>query len=732
MLARSEYYRHITTRNPLGGPLDKVFLFKTEAAFYDKAGGGDGPCNGNSIVPIAPYISDVKFSNSIYIAKDLNTITLETTFMYNKNSHKAGIFPSTKMAVGDKLTVIGSGATDENKVFTVTSFERNTAGVEFAKVWPTPSTASDMAKLRIEGNNGTHFTRSHGSLKVFRQEVVEIVLSAPGGADATALDTGYWRIGVNGEQTELLNPQATKVDVAAAISKLNGVTGLVTVAAPVQSSTTPGTNDHVYSVTFTEMEGDVGHVTATAEPGNELSDGGVAASLYVEKVSDAHVLYDPNTEDEEADLLADDVAPGTVINITSSEVVEFIVRGTDGDVADAKYTFTYMGVEAEACTQGNNDCTTALKKLPGLQTVTAPVAGSAGADTTATVGDELYVVTVTLPKGVDGSKLTCRVTFQDSNPTDITSSLYLYTHRHRNNNGRSFTVLKARENRIAALSDTNSLTATHSKTDLNMDLVIGHDSDVYVTGGIVAANTVALHNTPFIRVTPAQGAIKHTVGTTTSQETNVGEAKVQRGQVYTLSGGATTKFAGVLDMELGDNGNKIVPTYCLQNCLLYTDGASITPSATANKLQVLSQDVIVFDGGETRTNTVFGSSDTFHTIPSGASAANSGDIAAAGKMAQYASAGATNSDAYSNAYIGMGGDELYLDSVPDALYSSSAIAMDIEYTGPSGSCSVSEVTKGSKESAVCSNRGVCDYETGTCVCAEGFTKEACSEQSVLV
>merc|ERR1711968_404098 len=142
MLARSEYYRYETARNPSGGPADKVFLFKTGAAFYDTTSGSDA-CAGNTIVPIAPYISDVKFSNSIYIAKDLNTITLETTFIYNKHTHKAGIFPSTKMAVGDKLTVMGSGATDENKVFTVTSFERNTAGVEFAKVWPAPSTASD-------------------------------------------------------------------------------------------------------------------------------------------------------------------------------------------------------------------------------------------------------------------------------------------------------------------------------------------------------------------------------------------------------------------------------------------------------------------------------------------------------------------------------------------------------------------------------------------------------------
>merc|ERR1711968_45016 len=365
MLARSEYYRYETARNPSGGPADKVFLFKTGAAFYDTTSGSDA-CAGNTIVPIAPYISDVKFSNSIYITKDLNTITLETTFMYNKHTHKAGIFPSTKMAVGDKLTVMDSGATDYNKVFTVTSFERNTAGVEFAKVWPAPSTASDMAKLRIEGNNGTHFARSHGNLNVFRQEVVEIVLSAPAGA-ATTVTEGYWRIGVNGEQTELLNPQATGTDVAAAVSKLTGVTGLVTVNLLRADSTSPASEDldgdtnkdNKYTITFTEHEGDVGHVTATAEPQNLLRDAdGNNGLLYVEKVSDGYVFYDPSTKDEEVDMLSDDVAVGTVINVTSSEVVEFVVLEQDGahhsaaggTAADSTFTFTYNGEESTTCT----------------------------------------------------------------------------------------------------------------------------------------------------------------------------------------------------------------------------------------------------------------------------------------------------------------------------------------------------------------------------------------------
>jgi len=36
------------------------------------------------------------------------------------------------------------------------------------------------------------------------------------------------------------------------------------------------------------------------------------------------------------------------------------------------------------------------------------------------------------------------------------------------------------------------------------------------------------------------------------------------------------------------------------------------------------------------------------------------------------------------------------------------------------------------ESAECSNRGLCDRETGVCTCAEGYTRHDCSVQTVLV
>jgi len=81
------------------------------------------------------------------------------------------------------------------------------------------------------------------------------------------------------------------------------------------------------------------------------------------------------------------------------------------------------------------------------------------------------------------------------------------------------------------------------------------------------------------------------------------------------------------------------------------------------------------------------------------------------------------------AYIGKGYDKLTVTPLPDAMEKQK---ITIQYTGPSAGCDVTEVDRGTHESAECSGRGNCDHATGTCVCDAGYTLEACSEQTVLV
>jgi hypothetical protein len=76
---------------------------------------------------------------------------------------------------------------------------------------------------------------------------------------------------------------------------------------------------------------------------------------------------------------------------------------------------------------------------------------------------------------------------------------------------------------------------------------------------------------------------------------------------------------------------------------------------------------------------------------------------------------------------------IILDSMPDTLAAATTGAnVELHVTGPTGSCSVSESVKGTKESSVCSNRGNCDGGSALCVCHEGYSGEACETQTVLV
>jgi len=47
-------------------------------------------------------------------------------------------------------------------------------------------------------------------------------------------------------------------------------------------------------------------------------------------------------------------------------------------------------------------------------------------------------------------------------------------------------------------------------------------------------------------------------------------------------------------------------------------------------------------------------------------------------------------------------------------------------------CEVEETVKGTSENAECSNRGLCDGQTGLCTCFSGYTGEDCSVQTVMV
>jgi hypothetical protein len=402
-------------------------------------------------------------------------------------------------------------------------------------------------------------------------------------------------------------------------------------------------------------------------------------------------------------------------------------------------TFSYNGIDSETCqiiqnfdeaattrVAASTDCETKLQKVPGLSGASIAIRLTNGITSMGSGADgvDLISIAVTLPKGVDGSGLTASLTgsiLASSQSNPLSGNEYLYRKHWRNNNGRSFTVTKTRENRIAAAT---AVTGNAGPNNNKFSLTIG--SDVHAMD-VLANEMVGVHNIPATRVSKANSEILSVSGTS--------DVTVFEDQVYTLDGTSDCLLITFEDgVNQGDSDdNKHVRAHRLSG--VCADGSVKVLSTSGKDASTSGTTTLTAGSAEsTPSNRATGASDTFFkSVGSSVSTSNTGDFAFT-DSARAADAVTADSTylAYANAYYGTGGDMLVVDSRPDAIRGGGAIEMDITYSGPSGSCSVEEVTKGSKESAVCSNRGVCDYETGTCVCAEGFMKEACSEQSVLV
>lgn len=74
------------------------------------------------------------------------------------------------------------------------------------------------------------------------------------------------------------------------------------------------------------------------------------------------------------------------------------------------------------------------------------------------------------------------------------------------------------------------------------------------------------------------------------------------------------------------------------------------------------------------------------------------------------------------------------DSVVDEVLDNSLVPDIVQELKASdaSSCIVSENTKGTKESDICSSRGTCDTETGLCECYTGYTGENCDSQNAQI
>jgi hypothetical protein len=109
---------------------------------------------------------------------------------------------------------------------------------------------------------------------------------------------------------------------------------------------------------------------------------------------------------------------------------------------------------------------------------------------------------------------------------------------------------------------------------------------------------------------------------------------------------------------------------------------------------------------------------------------SSGTLGATGSITDDTTALTTDAD-YS-AYVGVG-DRLTVGSQIFTIeaISGASITTTSKSVGDETASTVKLNLDGTTESAECSNRGLCDYETGTCVCFQGYTGDDCGTQSTL-
>jgi hypothetical protein len=352
--------------------------------------------------------------------KAFPTATSQNTGEYFAVGSTIEVLPTTwdRTNRDDDITV----SDNAYRTFKVLSHVSNVHGQTFAKLDSTPTTASGANyALKVTTHNSTVTTRTSVTLNAAQGEVQEIWAMADFRGAAHADD--QYRIYINAnkpnvEFTEILTGASTNAQVAEAINSFSALSGPVTV--------TGAADLNKISISFSAIDGDVPQLTI-----DKLADGGSSNTMSTETTKQGWSFF----AGQSARL--ENVAPGSRINITSSEVVTFsisawtvgnLVFSYDGTVAGAPHIVGEATQTAKVLA-----AITSIKDAKGASKLTA---GSGLACTTASATS----IVVTMPAGADGSKLelvpTSGTDTAGALPALVTKSVA------KNNNGKSFKVLR--------------------------------------------------------------------------------------------------------------------------------------------------------------------------------------------------------------------------------------------------------------------------------------------------
>lgn len=392
----------------------------------------------NSLTNLAVSTADIGLANGFLGA---NWPTTGTKEAYVKIDHSKDLPTQTSLntehyfAVGSEIEVLAttwdnadidadstSTVPNQYRSFRVLSHVKNTFGHKFAKLDSTPTTdSSTNYALKVTTHNSTITKRKNIDVNGVQNEIQQIL--ALQGTTAKIDDDDTFRIYINAQKgnvefTEVLNSASSVGEIAEAINAFTALSGPVTVTKDVATVAE-------WQVTFAAIDGDVPELSVVSVV--DVTTGGTNAAN----------TYEVNTLVEGWSFFAgslarlENVQPGSVINITSKEVVKFtitswtagsVVFAYDGTVASAGLAFASPAItEAQVVA-----AISSIKDEKGATKITV----TADSPTTS-------IITVTMPEGADGSKL--ELLKADATLTGIKKSV------SRNNNGRSFKVVRVEQ-----------------------------------------------------------------------------------------------------------------------------------------------------------------------------------------------------------------------------------------------------------------------------------------------
>jgi len=375
--------------------------------------------------------------------------------------------------------------------FKVLSHVKNVHGQTFAKLDSVPVTASSTNyALKVTTHNSTVTTRTGITINAHTQEQQEILSLDSSNKQA---GTFTYRIYVNAnkpnvEFTEILADGSTPEAIAEAINSLDALSGPVTV-------TRAAATDKI-KVDFAEIDGDVPQLT-------------------VEKLTGGSVTMSTDTRKQGWSLTAgasaklENVAPGSVINITSREVVKFVIpSGWNAGNLVASYDGN-VGSVAMANNGGANGARDMINSIKTGNGASSRAKFALTNDAADIPSYSAEIIKFNLPAGVDGSKLEL---IPDSafNGASITKTI------ERNNNGRSFKVLRTM-NQVWDLSSPDTIEnngITFTRENLG-PIVQGDEIEIRQSSPPVVCTYLEADVSTVLYNHKALGTIAHTAGTST-------------------------------------------------------------------------------------------------------------------------------------------------------------------------------------------------------------------------